>query len=353
MTTVLHVVDRLTGGVPVAVRTYIENSPAEAEHTILAPFEAGSPASAWNGLDVSHIELGRSLFARVSAVRSAATALGPEIIHAHSSYSGAYARVGAPAGTYIAYSPHCFKFDDPALSRARRWAFRRAEKLLARRTDRFVVLSDWEAALARELSGTADIVSVPNTPSLPLLTERRSERSRRTVGMMGRIAPQKDPSYFADFARELQSRDPLCGTTWIGDGDALLRTALIEAGIAVTGWVPTESVGSHLDSLDLYVHTARYEGFPLSVLDAAARRIPVIVRRIPAFNDTPLVTFDAPAQGAEIASRALHDPEFRHQLIERGDQLLRRMNTTTQQRALSAAWSTSKSASTRTGKPTK
>ncbi|MFF0909475.1 hypothetical protein ACFWZW_02160 [Microbacterium enclense] len=35
---VLHVVDRITGGVPVAVRTYVAHSPPDVEHVVASPF---------------------------------------------------------------------------------------------------------------------------------------------------------------------------------------------------------------------------------------------------------------------------------------------------------------------------
>ena len=89
--------------------------------------------------------------------------------------------------------------------------------------------------------------------------------------MVGRIAPQKDPKFFADVVAELRKDDVPLEAVWIGDGDGDLRRLLTEARIRVTGWLSPSGVEELLRG-SVYVHSARYEGFPLSILDAAACR---------------------------------------------------------------------------------
>src|SRR6185295_18437782 len=93
------------------------------------------------------LNLWRSLRAAVADVR-------PDVVHLHSSMAGALGRLqpplpGRPA---VVYSPHCFAFERRDILRERRWAYRLAEFVLARRTDAFICVSPHEAQLARNLT---------------------------------------------------------------------------------------------------------------------------------------------------------------------------------------------------------
>lgn len=338
--TVLHVVDRLSGGVPIAVRAYIENSDPEFHHVIAAPFVDGSPAPSWRGLRAQLVDLGPRV-AQPARIGALTRSICPAALHAHSSFPGLMSRLARTKGVPIVYSPHCFKFDDPAASPALREAVRRIERALARRTDCFAVLSEHEAELARALYPGSSIQRIPNAASAP----HREDRSTIThapphMGMIGRIAPQKDPDFFAEVATLVKLRREGVSATWIGNGEVADAERLSAQGVRVTGWLQDEPLVEAIDQLGVYVHTARYEGFPLSVLDAATRRVPILARRIPALQEAGLHTFETPAEAASLVARALDDVAFRSQLVEAGDAMTRVMNSESQRRALKAAWST-------------
>lgn len=331
---VMHVVDRLSGGVPIAVRSYISNTSEQFSHVVVAPFVDGAPSRVWEGLDASYFDLTASRFSQMSAIRAAIRSTAPDVVHAHSSFPGALTRIPGLSRARIIYSPHCFKFDDPGTGRVTRALFRLVERMLAHRTAGYAVLSGHEAALAAGLGRSVNVHRVPNVPSVPLRST--APPPRRKIGMIGRIAPQKDPSFMAELTRTLTSSDRI-EAVWIGDGE---RHALLHAaGVRVTGWLDETDLLAEIDDLGVYVHTASYEGFPLSVLDAAARRIPIIVRRIPALQEAGLATFDTPAEAASLATRACIDSAFREELRAAGDRLLHVMNPATQREALVEIWS--------------
>lgn len=338
-TSVVHVVDRLTGGVPVAVCDYIRNSPHGIRHTILSPWVNGRPSAVWDDVEAQHVDLGSSRLRQPFRTRAALQAADGDVVHAHSSFPGAFVRVMRPTGTPVVYSPHCFKFDDPGVSRVVRTVVRGAERLLAHRTDVFAVLSGHEADLARGLGGRARVARVPNTPSVaPRHPVFRPAGTARRIGMVGRLAGQKDPGMMIDLARELRSWSTPVEAVWIGGGDESWATRLQAAGVRVTGWLAKDDVTRELDALSLYVHTASYEGFPLSVLDAAARGIPVLGRRIPSLDEVGLSTFDSARDGAVAVRRLLDDPAALAETRSRGDRMLSQMNETTQTAALDEVW---------------
>ena len=140
--------------------------------------------------------------------------------------------------------------------------------------------------------------------------------------MVGRICPAKDPAFFLDVAAHLGQWDHEAELRWVGGGSDEDVDRLTSAGAVVSGWVEGTALSEELDSLSIYVHTSAYEGFPLSVLDAAARKVPIVARRIPALEGTPLLMVDSPEEMARTVLRLRSDPEALAGVVARGDELL-------------------------------
>ncbi|WP_155487378.1 glycosyltransferase, partial [Vibrio campbellii] len=68
--------------------------------------------------------------------------------------------------------------------------------------------------------------------------------------------------------------------TWIGGGERELEDQLRAQGIKVTGMIPRDEVVSLLKTSDLYLHTAAWEGMPLTILEAAKLHLPMVIRSI-------------------------------------------------------------------------
>ncbi|MCY1531499.1 sugar transferase, PEP-CTERM/EpsH1 system associated [compost metagenome] len=49
-----------------------------------------------------------------------------------------------------------------------------------------------------------------------------------------------------------------------------------QAGVKVVGWVPKNDVWEHLNNARLYLSTARWEGMPVSLIEASFAGLPVI-----------------------------------------------------------------------------
>lgn len=290
-------------------------------------------------------QLPHNFLRRILHVRAAVRTYSPDIIHLHSSWAGVYGRT-ALLRSPIVYQPHCFKFDDPSLSNLKRHLFRIAEKCLGRLTTVVLALSAQESRLAQQISPSATCVMLPNAPTLESFPGKRphhvisteGDASPKKVVMVGRISPQKDPMFFIAIAETVRKSLPQAEFVWVGDGDEHLKKRLRDANVTVTGWLDSSALIDVLDASTCYVHTASYEGFPLSVLDAAARQMPIVARRIPAFDGTGLLQGSTSESVAEQVLRVLSDAQVSSDATQRGQQVLEVMNDDKQGQALGQAY---------------
>ncbi|MDM4763926.1 glycosyltransferase [Galbitalea sp. SE-J8] len=331
MTRILHVTECWAGGVSRAIETIVELLPEHEHHLLWAGDERPS-------LDVfSTVEqLPPGFLSRVSSVRERAGNLEPDVVHAHSSWAGVYSRVGSRLKAPVVYEPHCYKFDDPNSPSVMRWAVRAVERHLLRRTDMVAVLSPHEARLTRGMSRRVPITFVPNAPSLPARAGVEIAAVHR-IAMAGRIVPQKGPDIFATVARQVRSHHPNVEFVWIGDGAAEARESLTKSGVRVTGWLSAEGVARELDGGTVYFHSASYEGFPLSVLDAAALQVPILARHIDALEGTP-VRLESDENLAKALGELIDDEIARERARNAGQRMLETMNHSAQRRSLVALY---------------
>lgn len=121
-------------------------------------------------------------------------------------------------------------------------------------------------------------------------SEERPQSSQQTtlkLVVLGRVAPQKDPQFLLDTLNHIDPSQLArkFDITWIGGGEAELENKLRTQGITVTGMIPRDDVVNLLKDADLYLHTAAWEGMPLTILEAAKLHLPMVIRSIGATKD--------------------------------------------------------------------
>ena len=152
---------------------------------------------------------------------------------------------------------------------------------------------------------------------------------------MGRVRRQKDPDFFAAAARAARDLD----WVWVGGGDEAGEGRLRAAGVRVTGWLERSAVLDELATADVYVHTAAWEGAPLSILEAARAGCPVVARKIaPLRTLEPGFLASNPSELAGCARKVALDASMRAAAIARGRRLLLACNRQAQADALRAAY---------------
>ncbi|TIC88384.1 glycosyltransferase family 4 protein [Nocardioides sp. GY 10113] len=298
---ILHVTETYATGVARALSGIVTAAP-EHEHFLLYD---GWERPAMDATFAGVMTLPAGGLRRVKAVRRALESTGAEVVHLHSSWAGVYGRVRR-LDARVLYQPHCFVFEDLGRPYLHRKFYRLAERVLGRNTDVMVAVSERERALGQAVAPLATTVLVPNRSDLALVGSRPiSAAPRRAVVMCGEIRSQKDPTFFAAVARRVRAEGVNAELVWVGDGDPGQRKALESSGVRVTGWLDADGLTEELDGAAIYLHTARYEGFPLSVLDAAARQVPLVVRTAAAYDGLGLDSFDTVPEAAMMVREYL------------------------------------------------
>jgi glycosyltransferase involved in cell wall biosynthesis len=307
---ILHVSEAFGGGISSAVIDYARRTP-EFDHTLLVTRRRGEDiAESVPGLE--RLELRPGLRRSVADIRDACRRFRIDVVHAHSSYAGVYARlaVSGPDAPAVVYSPHCFAFERTDLSARSRFAFRAVERVLAGRTTAVVTVGRHERSLAERTIPGRPALTVPHLPSEVGTSTPPRPDGPLTVGTVGRLCAQKDPGFLCELIRAMRRDHPGAQVRWlwIGDGEPDRRREVESLGVEVTGWMPREEAVAALAGVDAYLHTGAWEGFPVAVVEAAAAGVTVVARRIDALvgEGVPNTFSDVDGLAAAIADMVDH-----------------------------------------------
>ncbi|MDN3026036.1 glycosyltransferase family 4 protein [Streptomyces sp. S.PB5] len=248
--------------------------------------------------------------ARLRAIAGAYSRIKPHRVHAHSFGAGVYVRLALNIPTdSIVYSPHCYDFERQDRTAAARFLNAACEYLLAPRADAVAVSNPREGQLAARLHRTGKIIHVPHVPHISTLDAMDVPpfaTTGPTAVAMGPLIPQRDPAFFARAVATARS-----DTTWIwiGDGEPRYRRLLEDAGVCVTGRLPRRNMTRLLQTADVYVHTAAWEGSYDTLLQAATADLPIVARSIPALEILRIPGLaDTPETLADTVLRLLSSP---------------------------------------------
>ncbi|MBO0896454.1 glycosyltransferase [Arthrobacter sunyaminii] len=286
--------------------------------------------------------LPKNFVAARRSIKSHVRHIRPQIIHAHSSFAGAFVRLSTRRrdSQKIIYTPHGFAFERRDISAFQRWIFRVTETALAFNTTAIAACSPRELQLSQKLAGSRRDVYVPNVAEelLPH-SEVPSFDGIPTVAAVGRLTAARDPLFFAEAARLVRSQQHPINIVWIGGGDQAYLPVLQDAGVRVTGWMDRKRAIAELARSTLHVHPAAWDGFPMVLLEANALRRPSLVRPIEAFGDVNgAVVAETPEELADKIVRLCTDPSEHSLALKHWDNELRDNTRQTQRDRLHEAY---------------
>jgi glycosyltransferase involved in cell wall biosynthesis len=316
---VLHIGKIFGGGVMVAIADYIRSTTAQYDHVVLA--RPADQDDTGVNCRTRFLELPTGWFgiAAIRSIRKAVAAEAPDIVHLHSSWVGLWGRLGVPRRVPVAYSPHCYAFERTDISRNLRRTFWFAEWLLSRiRRTVIIAVSPRETELAVGLNPRQSVAYVPNVADITSSpgTSRTPTSCLSVVGA-GRLVPQKGSDWFGEVAQAVRAKSGQVSFTWLGGGSADVEARLSRSGVQVTGWLPRAEVVKKMTSADVYMHSAAWEGAPLTALEAVSLRLPVLCRQIKSMTSLGFPLLFSRAEDA--ANWLIHASENRSMLSAHDD----------------------------------
>lgn len=190
----------------------------------------------------------------------------PDIIHLHSSKAGILGR-WAFNGKKIPlfYTPHGYSFLMTNISSHKEKLYRTLEKISARRNCTTISCSYGENEETKKITSKA--LYVDNGINMGKIDEalshiKEKKNSQPVIFTIGRISVQKDPALFNKIAEHFKNLK----FVWIGDGK--LRSKLTSPNIEVVGWKTEKEVLKLASSYDIFLLTSKWEGLPMSLLEA-------------------------------------------------------------------------------------
>lgn len=116
------------------------------------------------------------------------------------------------------------------------------------------------------------------------LCEKNNIQSKRIIGCVGRLDPQKNPLYAEKIAESILKKDPQTKFVFIGDGEfsgtvkAVVKEHKLEKQILFIGAI--DNVNEWMSVLDCLVMPSLFEGLPFVLVEAQAAGLPCVVSSV-------------------------------------------------------------------------
>lgn len=218
-----------------------------------------------------------------------------DIVHTHSTKAGLLGRLAAAwaRAPVILFTAHGWAFSE-GRARPWRWCLAQVERLPAWLSTKIICVSEYDRQLALRyrVVSPEKLIVIPNglePEPFRAPTEKRALRVQLGAGdaegivtMVGRLAPPKD------FETLITAWEGLQASGWqlwiVGEGpqrsrlEELVRAKGLDERIKFLG--ERRDVPDILKASDIFVLASRWEGMPLTLIEAMLARLPVIATRV-------------------------------------------------------------------------
>ena len=268
----------------------------------------------------------------VYSLRRLLTELNPVLVNTHSTLASVYGRIAADRKSMpVIYSVHGWFFAENAVS-LRKWFGPFVERLLKRYTTFWITETrrDQLTGLSkRVIRSEADSEVVPNGIPTPVQRPLELSADSKNIAFVGRISYQKNPKLALQVMSLLPPHYRL--TLYCDDAqnpELASWLSKLELHDRVNVVDDEQDTSSIIGSYDLLMVTSRYEGMPLSIIEAMSAGLPVICPDVCGLDELVrdgqngfLVTSEEAAEYAAKVQKILEDTELHSRMSNRSTEL--------------------------------
>lgn len=209
----------------------------------------------------------------------------PDIVHAHSTKAGLVGRLAARLARIPAvFTAHGWAFTEGVAERSRRLAIT-LERRAAKWSKAVICVSEYDRRLALSLGvgNEALLVRIHNgVPDVPRLSRPNTVRNKVRLVSIARLDVPKDHVLLIEALATV--RDIPWELELIGDGPL---TETVRERVHVLGLADKvlfsglcSDVPQRLETADIFALVSRWEGLPLSILEAMRAGVPVVASNV-------------------------------------------------------------------------
>jgi glycosyltransferase involved in cell wall biosynthesis len=245
-----------------------------------------------------------------------------DLIHSHGRGGGMYSRLLSLWGVQVIHTFHGIHHEKSFIGTLKL----QIDKFLKNLASVYICVSPDEFSTAKDHGVCQDARVIPNGVSHPN-TNPYLPSEGLTVGLLARLSFQKGVDILISHIKE----NPFSNCKFLVAGSGEMEEELKSDARSVEN---LEFVGKTLDptgflsSLDIFVSSSRWEGFPLSVLEAMAQGLPCLLPRVTGhgiFEEEEAALFyelHSAKDFSEKLSLLLEDKTLRKKLSNKGFDLI-------------------------------